>query len=67
MANNEKWKKPAGIDDTYGLNIMNIAAEPERNTTKAEKGPKIVRESVSSELLEEGVSIKAYNNTEKDR
>lgn len=67
MANKEKSKKPAGIYDTYGLNIMNIAAEPERNTTKAEKGPKIIRKSVSSELLEEGVSIKAYSNTEKDR
>ena len=67
MANKEKWKKPAGIDDTYGINFMNIAAAPEKNTTKAEKGPKIIRESVSSELLEEGVSIRAYDNNEKDR
>lgn len=67
MANKEKWRKPAGKDDLYGLNFMNIAAAPERNTTKAEKGPKIVRESVSSELLQEGVSIKAYDNNEKDR
>ena len=64
MTKKEEWRNPAGINDEYGLNVMNIAAEPERKATKAEKGPIFVGESG---LLREGVSIKAYDNTEKDR
>ena len=65
MANKE-WRKSAGINDEYGLNIMNIATEPDRKSTKAEKGPIIARDDVTSLILDEGVSIKAFDSG-KDR
>ena len=59
--NNEK--RPAGInDDEFSLNIINIAAEPHRKSTRAERGPVMSRENVSSPELAEGVSIKVFDN-----
>ena len=60
MVRSNKEIRPAGINDEYGLNFMNIAAEPYRKRTKAKKGPSIP--SVSSAELDEGVSIKAYGS-----
>lgn len=65
----KKIRRPAGLHDEYALNIMNIATEPNRKKSKAEKGPAISRENVSSIELSEGISIKAFDGSksEKDR
>lgn len=67
MAKKEEWRTSAGINDDYGFCVMNIAADPDRNRTEAEKGPRIVKESVSSDKLKDGVLIKAYDSNEKGR
>ena len=59
MVKNEKWRKPAGIDDAIGLDIINFARAPYRKL-KAEKGPKM--KYVSSADLREGMSIEAIDN-----
>ena len=43
MAKKEEWRTPAGINDDYGFCVMNIAADPDRNRTEAEKDLELLK------------------------
>ena len=62
MAKKEYIEGPAGEKEKFALNIMNIAVEPGRKSTRVEKGPTIAKENMSSLELDEGASIKAFND-----
>ena len=61
--------KPAGLKDTgFRVDPINLATEIKKGKTKAEKGTPIKKEDIIiASTLQQGVTIKVYDNDREER